>query len=493
MTEERKQELAELLEEAMESLVVRRAYHGPPSLPVHVYRRYLEEERWKYCGADFLSFALSTRFMPDIEDEITKSNLLDFIRKELAQFIDGDDILITVCDIESSPTDGAYLSYRVYPRLYLYFLMERLLEIAIVRGIEGAVSVFDRCSCPEGTHDLFQDVTLLEGMEIEAEVQVFEGVRLVPLSSREISEEIALRRLGVSFELFADSARHFFGKTLLVIDRPGFTVFWKPSERAFQNGTDINELPFQVEVPDVKFPNSNEVDSFKKLFCQALSLVCNAPVQIFRERWFLAEDKSFNPYYNGSGMLQYITPLRSPIMAREEDIEKAKYLYCVLDKNSDIREKLRIPIDGWIKATTQRKTIGPITDKNPPDKLIDLGIALEALYLSDIEEPTELSFRLRLHAAWHLGENEEDRRALMKEFSEIYNWRSKVVHTGKLPNKTKKTTFTPGEIDKFIERAQDLCRESIMKILEDGEFPNWNSLILGGEVGSEVEDSGGSE
>ena len=69
----------------------------------------------------------------------------------------------------------------------------------------------------------------------------------------------------------------------------------------------------------------------------------------------------------------------------------------------------------------------------------------------------------------------------MKEFSEIYNWRSKVVHTGKLPNKTKKTTFTPGEIDKFIERAQDLCRESIIKILEDGKFPKWSSLILGGE------------
>ena len=68
----------------------------------------------------------------------------------------------------------------------------------------------------------------------------------------------------------------------------------------------------------------------------------------------------------------------------------------------------------------------------------------------------------------------------MKEFSEIYNWRSKVVHTGTLPNKTKKTTFTPGEINKFIERAQDLCRDSIMKILEDGEFPDWNSLILGG-------------
>ena len=70
----------------------------------------------------------------------------------------------------------------------------------------------------------------------------------------------------------------------------------------------------------------------------------------------------------------------------------------------------------------------------------------------------------------------------MKEFSEIYNWRSKVVHTGKLPNKTKKTPFTHEEVQQFIERAQDLCRESIMKILDDRKFPDWNSLILGGEA-----------
>ena len=69
----------------------------------------------------------------------------------------------------------------------------------------------------------------------------------------------------------------------------------------------------------------------------------------------------------------------------------------------------------------------------------------------------------------------------MKEFQEIYDWRSTIVHTGKLPNKTKKTPFTPQEVKQFVERAQDLCRESILKILKDGKFPKWSSLILGGE------------
>ena len=62
------------------------------------------------------------------------------------------------------------------------------------------------------------------------------------------------------------------------------------------------------------------------------------------------------------------------------------------------------------------------------------------LYLSDIDKPTELSFRLRLHAAWHLGDNEEDRKTLMKEFRKIYDWRSSVVHTVKAAQQKKENT-----------------------------------------------------
>ena len=154
------------------------------------------------------------------------------------------------------------------------------------------------------------------------------------------------------------------------------------------------------------------------------------------------------------------------------DIEEAKDLYDTLCKNSEIKEKLRIPIDRWIKSKA---------GEDPVDKMIDLGIALESLYLSNISEPIELAFRLRLHAAWYLRENEKDRKTLMKEFAEIYNWRSKVVHTGKLPTKKKNRPYTKEEVGKFITRAQDLCRESIMKVLEDEQFPNWNNLILSGE------------
>ena len=68
----------------------------------------------------------------------------------------------------------------------------------------------------------------------------------------------------------------------------------------------------------------------------------------------------------------------------------------------------------------------------------------------------------------------------MDEFKTIYILRSKAVHNGAVPEKIK---VRKGEeaipTSEFIPRAQDLCRDSIIKILEDGEFPTWNNLVLG--------------
>ena len=277
MTEERKQELRQLLEEAMRSLVIRYRYGGE-SIPADVYKRYLEEH-WTYYGIDFLSFASSIHFAPDIVDGPTKSNLFDYIRDELVLFIDKgttpdlDCIRTASYFIESDSTYGDRLYSYGGGLLPLFMVIERLLEITLVRGIEEAVSFFDRCGHPEGTDAFFRDVGLLEGVKLETEVEVFEGVRLVPLPSSEISREVEqhLFRFPV-LHAFSDQVDSLFGKTLLVIDRSGFSTICRPSEKAFQDGIRIDDLPFQVKVHKVKFPNVTAVDSFQDLFCQALSL-----------------------------------------------------------------------------------------------------------------------------------------------------------------------------------------------------------------------------
>lgn len=472
MTDERKQKLRRLLEEAMGSLEIRHDY-GHLSLPIDEYRRYLAG-RWASYGVDFLSFSFAARFTPHIADETAKSNLLDFIRKELAQFIRGDEIPLSVYYIDKDSTDRSRVYNRGYPVLYLNLLLERLLDISLVQGEKAATSVFYRCSCANGAHGFFHDIGLLNGIRLSKELQVFEGVRLVPLLSRKLSDELARHLPGISYNAFSRYARYFFGKTLLVIDRPGFSKFHRISDVHFQNGTLIDELPFHVEVPDVKFPNSKVVNTFKSLFCQALSLVCNKPVQITHEGWFLDEDKSFNPDCETYSIFQYINPLFNHFDSalgysnliggasdvEETEIEDAKHLYYILDKNSDFTEKLQIPIHRWMTSKTPQ---------NPIDKIIDLRIALEALYAT---RKTGLTQRISSSGARHLGKgkSKEYKDELRIKFEQIYRCCSDAVHDGRL---AKSARFGDKHIpmSEFIAEAQDLCRQSILKILEDGKFP----------------------
>ena len=110
--------------------------------------------------------------------------------------------------------------------------------------------------------------------------------------------------------------------------------------------------------------------------------------------------------------------------------------------------------------------------------MIDLGIAFESLYLPS-NNVDQLTFQFRLRASWHLGEDKAHRGKLMDEFREIYSLRSKAVHNGELPQRAKIRRGESVPMSEFIPRAQDLCLKSIKKILEDGEFPDWKSLVLG--------------
>ena len=470
MTEEREQQLKQLLNEAMASLEIRRSGTEISLLPVEVYRTLLQR-RWTFYSEDSSSVL---DFNPYITNEVTKSKLLDFIRVEFAPFIHEDRIQSGIIFMLGSSGIG-------YP---LDELLEQLLRIAIGRGIKKAISIFDRCT--KKAFGSFQDVALLQGITLEKEIQVFEGIRLVPLPHSISDYPHYLTNLSS-----IDIPTYFCPDgTLLIIDHSISPIFHKPipTNITVREYSDQINLMLQAKVNSEDFPNFEKADFYKK-FCQALSFACNCTVQIALQWQFLAEDELFNLTKKE---VSRMTPHHSTgawgnsIEAGKAQIDEAIRLYDILFKSdSKVGEKLRIPIDRWVKSKT---------DKDLVDKMIDLGVAFETLYLSDIGETTELSFRFRLHAAWHLGKDKEHRKELLTKFGQIYGCRSRAVHSGKLDEKVK----FGGEripISEFIEKAQDLCRESIMKIMQKGRFPNWNDLILGGAVESEIialgEDPGG--
>ena len=469
MTEKRKQELRQLLKEAMENLeiVSRFTYPPMPSIDIDKYKWHLRKS-WTSYSPNSAWFV--NHYKIDTTED-TKSKSLDFIKTELDPFINEDRILLGTFIVLNGLGNGVTLNE----------FLEKFLQIAIFGGIEEGVLAFERYTTKDAFVS-FEFIALLEGITLEAEVEVFKGIRLVPLPSTGIVEDLP-RCLG---SLLLTNSSRFFRKTLLIIEYTISPLFSKPY---VQTNTDVKNTAdeyhklrenFLVEMKGGKFPEyANSVFTvFHQKFCQALSLACNSGVKYAMSWNFLAEDEllNINPG-DARSNISYPGPFGDPIKVGNTQIEEAKRLYEILvdttsNTTSKIGKKLQIAINRWIQSKT---------NTNDVDKMIDLGVAFESLYLSGIDSKTELRFRFSLHAAWHLGEDKEQRKALMKEFKSIYDWRSTVVHTGKLPNKTRKTPFTPEEVEAFITNAQNLCRNSIMKILEDGEFLDWNDLILGEE------------
>ena len=483
MTEERKQELRQLLNEATtkENLEIwyehgqGKIYGYKKSIPVDEYQKYLQQ-RWASYSTEPMGFSSDVK--PHIASEVTKSKLLGFIREELDASIEGNSVYSASYAIEGNHADGFRLENTRSGGVGIDGCLYHLLKIAIVCGVEEAVSVFERSSRIEGSQGYFQSVASLEGIRLESEIQVFEGVRLVTVpdpASGPVPAVLLPHMPDFLFLLARESEFSARGKTLLVIDCPVYSICHKSSQEMFYDERPINDVPFKFSLEGEKFTDRKADRFFVRLFCQALSLACNSAVQRSGTGWLFPEEEFFHPGNGGVSLSRSRGQFGDATFGEvakvgETEINEAKCLYKkLIDLDSgDSGKKVQISCDRWLKSKTPR---------NPIDQIIDLGIAFESLYVPDGGRG-EIRFKFAVHAAWHLGKDHEDRKALMEEFKKIYDWRSKVVHTGKLPNK---------EVDKIIERAQDLCRQSIMKILEDGKFPDWNSLILGDEAEGDVE------
>lgn len=447
MTEEKKQELRQLLEEAIENVEIES--RDGQALSIAEYGEQLRE-RWASYSAESKSVKDFT-FSITIDDTTLKLHAL--IKSELGQFINEDRIVTAIFYAIGGSSEGVRLNS---------FLIQ-LLKIAIAQGTEKAVLAFDRCT--KDTHVSMQCVALIEGIKIEEAVQVFEGGRLVPISDTPSVNSSLLPRIpppGISEDFY-------HSQTLFIVDYTISPLFHKPVlPPVFLSEKEL----FRFEGNNSGFSYFHRTDFFKT-FCDALSLVCNSPMQISMEWELVPEDTAFN-VGNGPGYVRYhrLGLFGKFAEVGKSDIEKATCLYDILNKNSDVSDKLRIPINRWIRSKIST---------TPADKMIDLGIALEALYT--LKSERGITATLSARAAWHLGKDKERRKELLTKFRQIYNCRSNAVHRGEL---AETVTFgtKPIPVLDFIKNAQKLCRESILKVLNAKEFPNrdyWDSLIVGGE------------
>lgn len=122
------------------------------------------------------------------------------------------------------------------------------------------------------------------------------------------------------------------------------------------------------------------------------------------------------------------------------------------------------------------------------DRILDVMIAAEALYLGNDDSATrgELSYRLALRGA--VWANPQDlgvtRSEVFSILREAYSVRSTVAH-GAIPNKIKlKVSGDQKDLAYLIERTTEIVRQGLRKALKEvaskgGTFkPGWENLVL---------------
>lgn len=110
--------------------------------------------------------------------------------------------------------------------------------------------------------------------------------------------------------------------------------------------------------------------------------------------------------------------------------------------------------------------------RSPVDQALELGIAAEiALMHGDSSSNTEITHKIGSRAAWLLGEDAEGRATVFGDIKALYHARSKAVHEGTLPKKSK--------VD--LNAADRLVAQILNAIAARNRFPNWSSLTMGGE------------
>jgi hypothetical protein len=132
------------------------------------------------------------------------------------------------------------------------------------------------------------------------------------------------------------------------------------------------------------------------------------------------------------------------------------------------RQALHVPLDRLDKASR---------GDDFADRAIDLGIALEALLLHEVEGENqgELKFRLALRGALLGGNDVTERVEIQKSLGEVYNLRSIAVHKGKFKPTDKNRKTIAGGIS--------LCKRLILKMIEAEGSVNWSTLLFGGPSG----------
>lgn len=421
-----------------------------------------------YWGSDERLKAESAR--PVSPDDLVKE-LIEKLRELLVNYIaTGTDHIR-----HTFPSSGLSYSYRnsefktngLMKREYVSHISdfaEGLIRGAAVLGPDRASELL--CNWIEGKPLLYRTSALLVGITVEQELDLGNGVRVTPPPMSSDALPVSLPRDS------STSVIDYLGRVVLSINS---TVC--PVLSQVQDSQNPGESPHDLSGPDGL--------SLHTLY-EALSLISGNFVHSKLNWNDYAEVSAFssinqsNSWRSGPFFYDKRTPMgwstdhstgvttltdidEVPSLSLK-DLKKAWKIHGVLDSRKRSDRRFRTAVSRWIRSTRP--------DLEEIDQFIDLRIALEALYLDS--DYGELTFRLAIRGAWHLGSDLSERKEIQEVLKKFYGVASKIAHGGEINEKK-------GDLE-WLKQARNVCRRGILKVIEQKKPPDWDELILGQDI-----------
>ena len=325
--------------------------------------------------------------------------------------------------------------------------LERVLVSAALFGVERTVCTLFGWLAGEPAKYMY--VYGIKGLSLDGEpsLEWCEGVRFIKIPSRgDELDELIPNHLRQEFRPFSyDRSRP---EVLLCCDATAWPVFDHPAN-----------IPSGKSRPNINKYRTFPISAPWAVVMDALSLACDSCVYD-SIRWQQVNDdvtralslhgSSSSRPYHGLGDMGYSADFTAANL--REAVDLADRL------QSCDSDALRVCIYRWRASFTRQRI----------EQLIDLRIALEALYAKGARNESKL--RVKIHGAWHLGADAEERRAILDQLGTLYDEASRVVHGSAEQRKAARRAD--------CDAVRSYCRRGILKMLEEGT-PDWKSLIVG--------------
>jgi hypothetical protein len=326
--------------------------------------------------------------------------------------------------------------------------MSRLLLARAIGSddVRGTVELF--CSYIEANSTSVLAIMAVSGVKAAKEVCLGQDIKLVPMTSLTPSVQ---RGAALGQEPFSPLTIRGAISCALVTTLDFTPVFYRPREGGVPSAEaqqHVTAALHHLDEARTLFSLLGINTTYRMFWVQPKDLLMSAGIF---SGW------NFNPQgFRGQDV--------------EVDVKAAEELataYFRIDQQR--RSKmLHIPLDRLDKAAH---------DYDFTDRSIDLGIALEALLLHDLDKQDrgELRFRLSLRGAWLGAKDERERAEIQRALRKMYDLRSRAVHSGMVEQSQENT--------ETIKQGTVLCMQLIRKIMDADCRIDWDTLVLGGERG----------